>query len=167
MSERRGWLIVFGEIEGFRWVVQHGRMAFTERTCPRAARIRKGDELVLYVGRGAFHDPTRDRSQLAGWATATSGVEPLPRPLALAGREFVCACDLRIRKVLPERQGVPIAPLIPRLDFIRRKDVWGQYLRNGLVELPPNDLEVLRSALDAGRTATRAGRDRPPSRSRA
>ncbi|HWO70271.1 MAG TPA: hypothetical protein VNP94_05895, partial [Actinomycetota bacterium] len=67
----------------------------------------------------------------------------------LAGRTFVVGCDLRFEARLPERGGVPVRPLVPRLSFVRRKDVWGQYFRSGLVEVPASDFEVLVEAVRA------------------
>ncbi len=123
------WVVVLAEAEGLRWVLEHSRMAWTEASATRASRIRPGDRIVLYVGRGAFHNPTRDESQLLGFAEVTSPVRRLPRPVELGGRTFVVGCDLRLERVLPERHGVPIRPLVGRLSFVKRKDVWGQYCR--------------------------------------
>lgn len=148
-----GWLLVFGEIEGLRWVLRNKRMAFSAATCPRAKKIQPGDELVLYVGRGAFHNPTRDRSQIAGLARVTGPVQQLRKPVVIAGREFACACPIEVGAVLPERQGMRVEPLIPKLSFIKKKTVWGQYLRAGLVELPDGDLRLIRSALRAAPTS--------------
>ena len=144
---RAGWVVVLAEAEGLRWVLEHRRMAWTEASARRAAQLRPGDALVLYVARGAFHNPTRDESQLLGLAEVAGPVRPLPRPVRIAGREFVSGCDLRIEVALPERRGVPVRALVPRLSFVRRKEVWGQYFRSGLVRVPPEDLAVLASAV--------------------
>jgi predicted RNA-binding protein len=122
-------------------------MAWTEASARRAEQIRPGDRLVLYVARGAFHNPTRDESQLVGLAEAVGPVRRFPRPVRIAGRSFVCGCDLRLEIVLPERRRVPVRPLVPRLSFVRREEVWGQYFRSGLVRVPPQDLEVLAEAV--------------------
>jgi len=148
-DERGGWVVVLAEAEGLRWVLERSRMAWTEASATRAARIRPGDRLVLYVARGAFHNPTRDESRLVALAEVTTPVRRLPRPVQLAGRTFVVGCDLRFEARLPERAGVPVRPLVPRLSFVRRKDVWGQYFRSGLVEVPARDFEVLAEAVRA------------------
>jgi hypothetical protein len=146
-DERGGWVVVLAEAEGLRWVLQRSRMAWTEASARRAEQIRPGDRLVLYVARGAFHNPTRDESQLIGLAEVTSPVRRLPRPVRIAGRSFVCGCDLRLEIVLPERRGAPVRPLVPKLSFVRRKEVWGQYFRSGLIRVPPGDLAVLETAV--------------------
>lgn len=141
------WLVAFGEIEGLRWVLGHERMAFSPGLSRRAARIQPGDSLVLYVTRGAFHNPTRDRSQIAGLASVKSPVTRLRKPVVMGGREFTSACDLEIEIVLPERQGLAVAPLVGQLSFVKRKEVWGGYLRSGLVQLPDRDFRTLTKAL--------------------
>jgi hypothetical protein len=146
-GERGGWVVVLAEAEGLRWVLARSRMAWTEASARRAERIRPGDRLVLYVARGAFHNPTRDESQLVGLAEVVGPVRRFPRPVRIAGRSFVCGCDLRLEVVLPERRGVPVRPLVPRLSFVRREEVWGQYFRSGLVRVPPKDLQVLAEAV--------------------
>ncbi len=142
------WLVAFGEIEGLRWVLAHERMAFSPGLSRRAARIQPGDALVLYVTRGAFHNPTRDRSQIAGLASVKSPVTRLRRPVVIDGREFTSACDLEIDVVLPERQGLPVEPLVVNLSFVKRKEVWGGYFRSGLVQLPDRDFRTLSKALE-------------------
>ncbi len=146
-TAQNGWLVVFSEIDGLRWVLKNRKMAFSAATCPRAARIEPGDEMILYVARGAFHNPTRDRSQVIGLATVAGPVKRLRKPVSIAGRDFTCACPLEFGLVLPERHGVPVEPLVDRLSFIQRKEVWGQYLRSGLIRLSTQDLALLRNKI--------------------
>ncbi len=141
------WLVVLAEAEGLRWVLEHSRMAWTEASATRASRIRPGDRMILYVARGAFHNPTRDESQLIGVAEVTTPVRRFGRPVELAGRRFVCGCDLRIEIALPERAGVPVRPLVDRLAIVKRKDAWGQYFRSGLIRIPEPDLQTMANAI--------------------
>ncbi len=150
-----GWLVVFAEVEGFRWVVRHSRMAFSEGMARRARRIQPGDRLVLYLARGAFHNPTRDRSQLAGLATVTSALERLPEILRIANREFAWSCDLDLAVVLPERQGIPIHSLIPKLSFVQQRQQWGVAFRSGLIQLPDADLQVVTTVISSAVAETR------------
>lgn len=147
-ADRHGWLVVLAEAEGLSWVLEKSRMAWTEASAGRVSRIQAGDRLVLYVARGAFHNPTRDESQLLGLARVASPVRRLRRPVELAGRRFVCSCDLRFELVLPKRAGVPVRRLVDRLSFVKRKDVWGQYFRSGLVQVPPHDLDLMAAAIN-------------------
>ncbi len=43
----------------------------------------------------------------------------------------------------------PIQPLIPALDFIKKKDAWGLYFRRGLFEVAKSDLQRLAEAMHA------------------
>jgi hypothetical protein len=143
----RYWVSVLGEAEGLRWVLKNSRMAFTEAMADRAQGISEGDGLVLYAGRGAFHNPTRDESQLVGVARVTSPSRRLRQPIEIAGRGFVVVCDLDIEESLPERSGVPIKPLVSRLKLVKRPEVWGQYFRKGLVEIGQRDFQLLARAV--------------------
>jgi hypothetical protein len=142
-----GWLVVFAEVQGFRWVVQHSRMAFSEGMASRARRMGAGDQLILYLARGAFHNPTRDRSHLAGLATVMSPMERLPEILRIGNREFAWGCDLDLAVVLPERQGVPIHSLLSQLSFVQDKQRWGVSFRPGLIRLADPDLQLLTTAI--------------------
>jgi hypothetical protein len=144
---RARWLVVLAEVEAFRWVVANEQMAFSAGQASRISQMTPGDRLVLYMARGAFHNPTRDMSHLSGLAKLRSDVRPLRRPLIVASREFSFACDLEIEVVLPERTGPLVKPLVPRLKVVKRKDVWGHYFRNGLIALPEADYQLLANAV--------------------
>jgi hypothetical protein len=121
--------------------------AFSEGMARRARRIQPSDRLVLYLARGAFHNPTRDRSQLGGLATVTTPLERLARVLRIADREFAWACDLRLDVVLREREGIPIQSLVPRLSFLQGRQQWGVSFRPGLIQLPDADLKLITTAI--------------------
>ena len=146
-ADNHGWLVVLAEVEGLRWVLEKSRMAWTEASAGRASGIHAGDRRVLYVARGAFHDPTRDESQLVGLARVANTARRLRCPVKLARRRFVCRCDLRFELVLPEGAGVPVPRLVDRLSFVKRKDVWGECFRSALVQVPPDDLDLMAAAI--------------------
>lgn len=143
---RRRWVWVFGTIEGLRWVLQNQQMAFPPSAASRARRIQKGDQAVLYTSRGAYHNPTRDDTRLAGVATVTGPCEPVER-LKIAGREFTWACPVRVDTQLPEREGPAVREVAPQLELVKRPDVWGQYFRHSPRELSEHDWHVLTSTL--------------------
>jgi hypothetical protein len=149
----RFWLVVLGEVNGLRWVMANSRMAFTAARRSLASQIEAGDRIALYMGRGAYHNPTRDRSQVIGLAAARSRVRNLRTPIRIAGRVFVCVCDLHIDLVLPERHGAPVEPLISNLSFVKRPDVWGQYFRSSLVPIGKPDFDLLGRAVMRARRA--------------
>lgn len=143
----RCWLSVIGDVEGLRWVIRHDRMAWTVASNRRAASLAPGDGLIIYMSRNAFHNPTRDESQLAAVATVLGTTKPLRKRLAFAGREFVATTDVRFEWCLPEREGVAVKPLVPRLSFVRKPHAWGQYFRSGLMEIPARDFSILETVL--------------------
>ena len=135
------WLWVFGEIAGLRWVATHGRMAFSATGAARAQAMRDGDLAVLYVTRGAFHNPTRDSSRLAGLATVSGAVTD--DPVEVGGRRFPVSVPIRVDLLLPERSGPEVAPLAKRLSFVRRPEVWGMYFRGSPMRLSEPDFRIL------------------------
>jgi hypothetical protein len=147
MTAKQGrWLWVFGEIKGLRWVVAHKRMAFS-RAGVRAEAMREGDRAVLYVARGAFHNPTRDTAHLAGLATVTG--QATSTAVEIGGRRFPVSVPIRIDLLLPERTGPEVAPLADRLSFVKRAEVWGVYFRNSPKRLAETDFRILAGAVSA------------------
>jgi hypothetical protein len=149
MKEARHWLFVLGEADGLRWVIENKRMAFTQPRCRTAGQIRRGDDVILYVTRGAFHNPTRDQPQMAALMRVRSGAVELRPPLELAGRTFRCQVGLTPVVVLPERKGVPVRPIVNRLQLVKRSEVWGQYFRSSLIELGSSDFDLLAATIRA------------------
>jgi hypothetical protein len=143
----RYWVLVIGEAEGLHWVLKNSKMAFTEAMSKRAGGIQPGDGLILYVGRGAFHSPTKDESQLAGVATVRSNASRSRKAIPIAGREFTTVCGIDVEIALPERRGVPIKPLVSRLRVVKRPEVWGQYFRQGLIEITKKDFDLMRRSV--------------------
>jgi hypothetical protein len=85
-----------------------------------------------------------------------SALERLPEVLRIADMEFAWGCDLELAVVLPERQGVPIRDLVPRLSFVQNGQQWGASFRSGLIQLPDADLQLVTTAIKnaAGETRT-------------
>lgn len=145
------WVWVFGEIEGLRWVLAERRMAFPSHAGSRAHRIRRGDHAILYVTRGAHHNPTRDRAQLGGLVRVTSRCREAD-PIEIAERDFTWTCRIRPERILPERAGPHVHQLVRQLDLVRREDVWGQYFRQSPIEISPDDFELLRSEIESSQS---------------
>lgn len=146
-DEAAGWLIVLADKEGLRWVLDHSRMAFSERIGLRARKMKVGEPLILYTARGAFGNPTRDQSQLQGLATIASPVHRRRMPLVIGDRSFPWECDLDLKVAFPERKGVPVNPLVSRLAIFPRKDAWAYYLKAGLLAVDSHDVRILSSAI--------------------
>lgn len=146
MQDRHHWLWVFGDIAGLRWVLEHGVMAFADHTWPRARTMKLGDLVCVYVTRGAFHNPTRDRARVGGLAQVTS--EPRKaEPLRIAGRSFGIFVEFQTITVLPERAGPEVAPLVADLERVKRSEVWGHYFRNSPARLSLHDYRIFEAAV--------------------
>jgi len=150
------WIWVFGEIEGLRWVLQHRHMAFPASSRTRATRIRPGDRAVLHVSRGAFHNPTRDVSRLAGIAEVTGPVHEV-EPIEITGRQFTLTCPIDLLVVLPERHGPELKPLAASLSFVKRPEVWGHYFRVSPIRITSEDFNHLARAISLGSREARRG----------
>jgi predicted RNA-binding protein len=47
-------------------------------------------------------------------------------------------------------EGVPLAPLVQQVEFIKQKEHWAHYLRSGIVKLPPSDARLIQETLQTG-----------------
>lgn len=148
-AESNTYLLVLGEQEGLIWVLTSSRMAFTASRAPLASRLQPGDQLLLYLSRGALHNPTRDRGRIIGRALVDGPVMPLRDSLWLGGREFVVGCARSIQGLAPFQRGVELAPLVRRLRTFPNKRAWSARMRQPLVRVADEDIPVLASALRA------------------
>lgn len=124
----------------------HERMAFTASGGRRLSSLGPGDRAVLYVARGAFHNPTRDRSRLAGLVEVT-GIPVTDAPVVIAGRRYPVTVAIRPLVVLPERAGPPVADLVADLKLVCRPEAWGMYFRTSPIRVSDGDFTVLEAAV--------------------
>jgi len=118
-------------------------MAFTRHLCNRAAKIKAGDLAFIYQTKRLLGD--------VGRITALTEVkQDIVRETVKVGTGlyFACWCPLHFINVVEPKEGFPLAPLVPKLEFIRRKEFWPHYLRSGLVRIPGNDGQLLREQFD-------------------
>lgn len=140
------WLFVLGESEAVEWVVQNRVMAFRDGI--RTNELRPKDRFVVYVSRGAFHNPTRDEAQVVASGIVTSQVES--KPVTVCGERFKQSVRIRFDGIpLKARHGVPFVPCVPKLRFIRKKESWGCYVRRSLIRIEDRDYELLADAIAA------------------
>lgn len=136
------WIFVIGERRALDWVLGTETMAFREHV--RTSLIRPRDNVVVYASRGTWHNPTRDSSQVAAIGQVTSEVR---RARARVGEELMPQrCNLRLTAQLPSRQGLPFAPLVDRLDFIRKKATWGGSMRRTVIGISDADFALIDAA---------------------
>jgi hypothetical protein len=140
------WVWVFGEIKALDWVAEMSLMAFASHASTQMARMDRGDVAVLYVTQGARHNPTRDKSRLAGLATVLS--KPTQdQELDIAGRSFSWSCPIRIDLLVDENSGPLVSDLVAKLDLVRQTHSWGAYFRRSPLELSKHDFDIFSAAL--------------------
>ncbi len=104
--------------------------------------------LFLYTTRGCFRNPTRDRGRVIGRAVVKASARRARRPPSFGGREFPFVVELRIESLAPLREGLELAPLVPRLrrTFPDPKS-WSVRMRRALVPLDARDAPLLEREL--------------------
>ena len=126
-------------------------MAFRDHI--KAHHLRKGDQFALYVTRGAFHNPTRDRAQILGTGLLASGLSE--RDYEVAGEKFSQSVALAwTAGPLKPREGVEVQPLVPKLHFIKKKDAWFAYVRKSLVPIEDGDWELFSRVVEQHKHAS-------------
>jgi hypothetical protein len=144
------WMIILGDCDAIAWVLSNGRMAVNGRV---AALPDPGERVALYVTRGAYRNPTRDRAQIIGLAQVTE--PPEISEVVVAGRSYAKSFGLRFDDVAEPRAGLPFEPLVPRLRFIGNKASWGGAVRRPVVRLSEADFRVIEEAYRAHRSQRR------------
>lgn len=139
------WLYSLGERSGITWVLSTRRLGFSKGTTALARSIEPGDLVVIHVGRGAYHNPTRDESQLLGVVRVRT-VEERLEPETVAGKEILLTCRYDPILLLPERQGIAFRPIAIRMSFVKQPENWGLYLRSGLRRLSAVDAALISDA---------------------
>lgn len=148
MGERASYLLILGDREAVAWVLSEERMAFSRNRAASARELIRGDRLLLYTTRGAFHNPTRDRGRVIGVASVASEVEELDQPIRVAGREFEFGCDLVIESLARLGEGIQLAPLVQQLRVFPQPAAWSAQMRRPLLRLPTADARLLLRDLD-------------------
>lgn len=147
MSASSTFLLVLGDQDGVSWVLSNSRMAFPVTRRQEVSDLSEGDRLFLLTTRGAFHNPTRDRTRVIGSARVSSDIRSLTDPLEIAGRTFVSECTIEISTLTPFRSGVELGPIVEQMDTFRKRSSWGMMLRRPLVRLTAGDAAFLTALL--------------------
>jgi hypothetical protein len=71
------------------------------------------------------------------------------KAVEIAGRAFEWFVAIEPEIVLPERQGPEVRMLAPRLDRVKRPEVWGQYFRTTPIEVGEKDFAVMAGEMRA------------------
>src|SRR5262245_37317767 len=109
------YLLPIADREPLAWILRERRTAFGDHRARDAASLVPGDVLFLYTTRGCFRNPTRDRGRVIGRATVTRKAWRAEQVPTFGDREYPNVVELDIESIAPLREGVELAPLVPRL----------------------------------------------------
>lgn len=145
------YLTVLGSAETVRWVLNEERMAFSEYTGKRvASRLAHGDRLFFYASSKCWNGFERARAGpglVIGDATILTDIGPLPRKISIGGRGFTHCCELLFDRLAPIGEGIGLASLADRLQFLSGRSNYGQALQRTPILLSNSDAELLESEL--------------------
>lgn len=147
MGNTAAYLLILAEREALLWVLLNEQMAFPAKPRREVSALQAGDELILLTTRGAFHNPTRDRTRVIGTATVQSIVSQLDPQLEIAGRRFASGCKIKLETLAPYSTGPEIGPLAPQIQALHGEEHWGWLLRKPLVLLEESDAILLKREL--------------------
>jgi hypothetical protein len=140
----KSYLLPIADRQPLVWIARSQRTAFAEHRAREAARLQEGDRLFLYTTRGCFRNPTRDRGRVIGVAYVAAPVREERPPIEFGGVEYPHVVELRIERLAPLRNGVELAPLVPRLrETFPDPKTWSVRIRRALVPLAEADAALL------------------------
>ncbi len=141
-------LVPIADREPLAWIVLERRTAFAPHRAREAANLEPGDVLFLYTTRGCFRNPTRDRGRVICRAVVRTPILT-PRDVPTFGdQEYPNVIELEITSLAPRREGVELAPLIPRLPrTFPDPRSWSIRMRRALVPLDAADARLIETEL--------------------
>ena len=96
-------LLLISDREPLAWLLTTGRFAVPSN---RGASVPPvGSTLFVYMTRGCYRNPGRDRGRIIGIATVTEGVAHLAEPVEFRGRQFTEGFAVEIQGIAPYRRG--------------------------------------------------------------
>ena len=141
-------LVPIADREPLAWIVQERRTAFAAHRAREAAGLEPGDVLFLYTTRGCFRNPTRDRGRVISLAVVRKTIHTPDRIPKFRGHAYPHVVELEIASLAPLRDGVELAPLIPKLQrTFPDPRSWSIRMHRALVPLDPQDAELIAKEL--------------------
>ncbi|MEU0519607.1 hypothetical protein [Streptosporangium sp. NPDC006007] len=141
------YLLVLAERRAIAWVLTEQRMAFPPTARSEVRDLKPGDELFVYVTRGAYQNPGRDRGRVVGRAVVVSQVELLEVPLKIGAKTYPRGCLIDVQELADWGTGVEVVPLLSKLEVFPDPGVWSAQLRRPLLRLPARDADLFRVKL--------------------
>jgi hypothetical protein len=141
---------VINDHKALEWVIASEKMAF--RSSARVPAIGPGEPFAIYLTRGAYHNPTKDGSQIVALGRFAS--ELIRGGVMVDGVQYQRSCRLVITATSEPRKGLPFPPLVDDLAFIRSKRAWATYLRRTLVPIDDSDFALIAREFERATSAT-------------
>jgi hypothetical protein len=145
---RASYLLPIADREPLAWIIRERRTAFAEHRAREALDLEEDDVLFLYTTRGCFRNPTRDRGRVIGRARVKARAKRASRAPTFNGREYPYVVQLEIESLAPLREGLELAPIVPRLRAtFPDAATWSVRMRRALVPLDAGDAAELERSL--------------------
>lgn len=143
-------LLVLGNAEAARWVLENQRMAFSEVGRRTASRLSRGDTLIFYAGLKCWPGlggPRPKSGLFIADAIVLTDVARMKQPAHVGGRHFHYGCEIFFEHLAPVGSGVPIGTVRDRLELTAGRANYGQVLRRTPVLLSSADAALLKAEL--------------------
>jgi hypothetical protein len=142
------YLLPIADQEPLRWIVREQRTALPGYRSRDAGAVQPGDRIFLYATRNCFHNPTRDRGRVFGWAIVVKPSRRLTEPVRFGGRDYEIDLPMKIERLAAEREGLELAPLVEEMGTFPSRVAWSYVLRRALVPLAEGDGDLLAAKLE-------------------
>lgn len=136
----RNWIAV-ASAEHVRLGRANGFMQVCHGKAPPLRRIRPGDQVVYYSPTARFGE----RIPLQSFTAIGNVLTGEPYQVDMGDGFYPFRRDVRWL----EANEVPIAPLLPRLEFSAGRKNWGYQMRFGLFEISEHDFLIIAAAMEA------------------
>lgn len=134
-------IFVVGSRVALEFILDNEVMAF--RAAVKTELLTEGMKFAIYTTRGAYGNPSKDRSQILALGRLVSGVTDHPHSI---GHElFPRSCQLRIEARLPWRNGLLFEPLIDELAFVGGRRRYSSVFHRTIVKVPVKDFDRISS----------------------
>lgn len=133
-------------IDIFHRLMIEREWGFGNRT-PNRRSVRAGDFIVFYIAAGSkgFSYSFMGKARIANDPSRADAFGPV-----LIGAINIRDSPIRVplKDVVVWDRGVPIHPLLSRLEFIKREENWGRYLQGGVRKFTKKDYDEISGAAE-------------------
>jgi len=138
-------IFVVGSRPALEYILDNHVMAF--RSSVKTDMLEKGMRFALYTTRGAYGNPTKDRSQILALGRLSSGVTGQAH--SIDQELFPQSCRLKFELRLPWRKGLIFDPLVDELAFVGGRRRYASVFHRTIVKVPTDDYELITSVFKA------------------